>query len=273
MINLLTLNETFLEDFEVFILGTRDNDELRKHLAADYNVGDKKIEYSVKAFEKAQESDMAYRDEFVENLKAEEHFRTLFYEAYDMVEEHVDFLKIALTDQYQRDLICLFLSHSPAMDLSEWLDKAIDLYCAVLTDRDWGQKVSKRNISRDSLFKGLKMVLDARAALVKLVPETEQAKKAFEKRNAAFRELTDAFVELQIASYHVLGKHPELLTKPSVSNLSPIIFSKMVKDSSITRKVKMVKDSSITRKILAALNKIFGQAISKVFNLGKIVEK
>jgi hypothetical protein len=84
----------------------------------------------------------------------------------------------------------------------------------------------------------------------------------------AFEELTDVYKRVQTFCILIFADYPELLEKPAVSNLAPIVFTKMVKDSSITRKIGMVKDSSITRKILLVIDNLFKQIVKKYFDPG-----
>jgi hypothetical protein len=268
MNNLLTMKDTFLEDSEVLILGVGDDDELKKYLAAGYNFGDKNIKDSVKDLEKAQQAEKAFQDAVGDQKEEKALFKTLFEDARASVNKHSECLQIAWEGWHESDIKHFFIHQSPFMSLSDWFKWSIEMYIRVLSDDEVMENMSGIGRKQLELEQGLNNVLNARKAWKKLKPKENKALALFEKRNEAFEGLTDIYKKLQAFCYYIFEDNPELLAKPSVSNLSPIVFAKMVKDSSITRKAGMVKDSSITRKIFAAINNIFTKVIKKIFDPG-----
>lgn len=268
MINQISMKDTFLEDAEVLFLGVQDDDELKKRLAAGYNFGDKKIKGSVKTVEKAQEAEKAYIASVGDQLEEKAEFINIFEEAKASVNKHFECLKMAWEDWDKSELTQFYIKQSPFMPLADWFRRSIEMYIRVLSDDDLMENTSEIGIIKVELEQGLNNVLNARKAWKKLKPKEKKALALFEKRNEAFEELTEKFKRLQAFCFFILQDDPNLLEKPEISNLAPIVFTKMVKDSSITRKAWMVKDSSITRKILLLIEELFEKAIKKYFDPG-----
>jgi hypothetical protein len=268
MINQVTMKPTFLEDAEVLMLGVRDSDELKNHLAADFKFGDEEIVDDVTALKTAVDAEAAVVAAVGDQIEEKAAFEELFNKAQAWVEKHSQCLQMEMDDCPQIPFLHSLVNPSPFMPLSDWFEKSTEMYYRVLLHSKMMVNMACIGITRQELEGGLKSVLDAMKAREKLKPKDNENVPLFEKRDWAFEELSEKFKRLQTFCLFIFADHPELLEKPAVSNLSPIVFTKMVKDSSITRKIGMVKDSSITRKILLIIENLFKQVIKKYFDPG-----
>jgi hypothetical protein len=210
----------FLEYSGKLSLGIQNDDFVKARLLP-FNFDNAKIDETVNFFYEAEKAESKKNKEYGEQLEAKIIFDRAMDEAQAITRKHIDFLKLALRDDEDKQRK-LFLAGQPRFKrLADWFKAMHEMYDRVLDDDAVIASMAKYGITREELETGRQKVIDASTAKARHTKEQGEAEVATEYRDAIFLKLSDRIHELEVICPYALEDTPQYLETLGITVLSP----------------------------------------------------
>ena len=188
------------------------SDEEIKTLLLEYNYDDARYNEGLELHKKAEELYNKQKKEYSEQYKASEEFEKAYNAAKPVYLEHVELTRLAFRNDTSK-LVSLGIEGSLQRQFSAWLTQARQFYDNTVKDEKVLEKISRYNLTKEKLEKGLQLISLVEEANNKQEKEKGEAQQFTKDRDKAMDELSDWIYELSVVAKFALAEKPQLLEK------------------------------------------------------------
>lgn len=210
----------FLEYSRNLSLGIQADDFVKGRILP-YNFDNAKVDETVTFYYEAEKAESDKAKEYGEQLEAKIIFDNIMDEAHALTRKHIDFLKLALRDDVEKQRKLFLIGQPRCQKLADWFKYMTEVYDRILADVAVVAAVANYGITRQNLEEGRQKVVDAAAAKAKHKKEQGEAEAATEHRDAVFLKLSDRIHELEVICPYALEDTPQYLETLGITVLSP----------------------------------------------------
>jgi len=210
----------FLEYSRKLALGIHDDDFVKVRLIP-YKFDNAKVDETVTFYYEAEKAESDKTKEYGEQLEAKIIFDKIMDEAQALTRKHLDFLKLALRNDMEKQRKLFLIGQPRYQKLADWFKYMTEVYDRVLADVSVVNAAANYGITRQNLEEGRQKVIAAAAAKARHKKEQGEAEVATEHRDAIFFKLSERIHELEVICPYALEDTPQYLETLGITVLSP----------------------------------------------------